>query len=145
MTTILANRSQMAADTFDTDGGRSRKIYEGNGFLIGESCADIYYSARLIHWVLDGNRGPAPEPADSDEKEGSLLILRPAGLFTLDWHGVEVLRTNEFFAVGSGSEYALGAMAAGASLEQALAIAAEYDEATKPPFIVVDLPKRRKK
>lgn len=42
-----------------------------------------------------------------------------------------------FHAVGSGAQYALGAMSMGATIEEALAIAAEFEPNTKGPFEVM--------
>jgi len=42
----------------------------------------------------------------------------------------------EYFAIGTGAPFALGAMRAGATVERAIEIAALYDESTGPEFDV---------
>lgn len=54
---------------------------------------------------------------------GDLSVMSPAG---------------NFFAAGSGSSYALGAMYAGADVKQALEAAANYDAASGAPFTIKD-------
>jgi len=145
MTTILATLDRMASDTFISDGSRGAKIYRGPGYLLGEACEDTFYSLRLVNWVLDGQRGPVPEARPGEDHEGTLLLLRPGQLSVLDWRGVEMPIDNPYFGVGTGAPFGLGALAAGATLEQAMTIAAYYDGGTKPPFHFVDLPRRRRK
>lgn len=43
---------------------------------------------------------------------------------------VAVTVEDDFFAIGSGAPYAMGALASGMSLKKAIQIAAQYDSAT---------------
>jgi len=138
MTTIIATRAQMGADSFVTDGSRVGKVYHAPGMLLG-GCGDTYYSIQLVRWVLDGMRGPPPPPDDDEARDSTVLILRRDGLMMLNWRGVEIPQLDDFFAIGSGASFALGAMKQGAAVMQALEIAAWYDENTKGPFDIVDL------
>jgi ATP-dependent protease HslVU (ClpYQ) peptidase subunit len=51
-----------------------------------------------------------------------------------------------FYAIGSGGGYAIGALSMGASLDQALEVAAKWDSNTRLPMDILhlrDLKKRR--
>ena len=52
--------------------------------------------------------------------------------------------TEGFAAVGSGSSYAMAAMACGKGAREAVAIACKYDIYSKPPIHVVTLGKKPK-
>jgi ATP-dependent protease HslVU (ClpYQ) peptidase subunit len=54
------------------------------------------------------------------------------------------LDSKGFYGVGSGSGYAIGALAAGATITQALKIASDNDAFTSAPFIYYNQPKKKK-
>jgi ATP-dependent protease HslVU (ClpYQ) peptidase subunit len=58
------------------------------------------------------------------------LVLYNTGDISLVNQGVEMFIDEPFFAIGSGKEFAMGALAMGATLEQAMRIAARYDNLT---------------
>lgn len=140
MTTVVANREMMVADTFFSDGSRSQKILRGTRQLVGYA-GDAYAGVLLATWVLEGMRGPPPAM-----KRGtvSVLVLRHDGLFQMDGRGVLLPHTAEFFAIGSGGDYAIGAMARGATPEEAVEVAAEFDSHTKLPIFRMDLKRTRR-
>jgi hypothetical protein len=49
-----------------------------------------------------------------------------------------------YYGVGSGSDLAIGALSAGATMKEALKIASENDAYTSPPFIFHTQQKRQK-
>jgi len=60
-----------------------------------------------------------------------LLRVYPDGSLSMYFPQlVEIPLANSFFAIGSGSDYAMGAMSAGASAEQAIRVAGQYDKGT---------------
>lgn len=65
---------------------------------------------------------------DNSEFEG--IELHPAGIFLYDAAGTRYQINDEYFAIGSGGPYAMGAMAMGATPEEAVAIAARFDPGT---------------
>lgn len=86
---------------------------------------------QYVRWVLDGMQGDAPKPEATNRDEGRsaflALVVAPDGHVRL-WtaFGWEDHYDVPFIALGSGAEMAIGAMAAGATAEQAVAIVAEH-------------------
>lgn len=77
--------------------------------------------------------GPVEVQVGDGVRQSSIFYLSPAGIF-------KNLLFHRFHALGSGSELALGAMAAGASPAEAVTIACEYDGYSSLPVHVVGLP-----
>lgn len=68
-----------------------------------------------------------------------VLFVNPDGKVFITVNGSppsELSEENEFFAIGSGAQYAMGAMKAGADIHKALEIAATFDVYTSGPFEV---------
>jgi ATP-dependent protease HslVU (ClpYQ) peptidase subunit len=133
MTTIAWDGRTLAGD---------RQINAGNTPLLrehpkvlpinspdGERClmgfaGDVFMYRAWLHW-LDGGA----EPKWKDDVHWSLLLIDPTGYAWIrtstsnGWapHGRTV------WAIGSGCDYALGALRAGATAERAVMIAAELD------------------
>lgn len=72
---------------------------------------------------------------DSDETRFSFLIAVAGHVFEIADDFSVALDSSGFYGVGSGSPYALGALHAGASEEEALKIAADCDAFTSAPFV----------
>jgi ATP-dependent protease HslVU (ClpYQ) peptidase subunit len=76
--------------------------------------------------------------SDDDENSFSFLIAICGELFEIA-DDFSVSRDDSgFYGVGSGSSYAIGALHAGATVEQALMIAAKNDAFTSAPFIYIE-------
>lgn len=65
-----------------------------------------------------------------EDGEYEALVLYETGDISLINQGVEMFIDEPFFAIGSGKEFCMGALAAGASLPQAMRIAARFDTMT---------------
>lgn len=127
MTIVAYRQGIIAADTAAWSGdlflGHTHKIARRHdGALMGGAGLISLLQATLDEFVaiddLDDLDGP-----ESDEIE--LMIAYPDGTVS-DVEGDErTLLHPEFDAVGCGSEFAMGAMAAGATAEQAVAVAIE--------------------
>lgn len=77
---------------------------------------------------LDGSIGPKPT---SSTDNSTLLRVYPDGTAEVYHSQLEPYPVLlPFFAVGSGSDYAMGALAMGATPERAIEIASQFDEAT---------------
>jgi len=139
MTTIVANRRCMAADQRVTDGSRifrTRKLRRIGEAVIGAAGTGPAI-AKFLTWLEAGQQDTPPKFAKDDELEA--IVLTPAGLFVYDTACVceEVL--DEFYAVGSGSTAALGAMHMGADPVRAVEIAALVDNSTGGPIDMLRL------
>lgn len=74
-----------------------------------------------------------------------VLELRDDGIYVYSSCVIPARIKNDFFAVGSGAGYAMGAMHLGKTPAEAVAIAALYDPGTRGPIDVMELPKKRTK
>jgi ATP-dependent protease HslVU (ClpYQ) peptidase subunit len=78
------------------------------------------------------------KPSDSDEKfDLSLLIGINGSLFEIDSDFAVTMNDTGFYAIGSGGEYALGALHAGATVLKAMEIAALNNNGTSAPFHIL--------
>jgi ATP-dependent protease HslVU (ClpYQ) peptidase subunit len=77
---------------------------------------------------------------DKEKEEGelfSVLIAIKGELFEIDEDYSVSRREDGVYAIGSGSDYALGALMAGADMQSAMQIAASLDVNTHEPFITL--------
>lgn len=135
MTTVAYRNGALAADRqYGNDGvveGETTKIFrrESDGALIG-CCGTSSICKRFQRWFLDGEQGEAPSLKGDDLHSAGGFIIRPDGRIELhDYFGC-VPVSGAFFAIGSGKDFALGAMEAGASAAEAVEIAARRDAHT---------------
>lgn len=130
MTTIAFDGTTLAADR--KMGGRYnvQKIFKvPQGYAAG--CGDYDYVLEVIQWLRDGsNRDNLPNLPDEDK--ANIIYITPEGKVAwLTWPYLRpAMMSEKKVAYGSGSEYALGAMAAGATAKQAVAIACRFDPHT---------------
>ena len=72
-----------------------------------------------------------------DDDLFSILIAIKGEVFEIDQDYSVARRSNGLYAIGSGSDYALGALNVGASALQAMEVAASLDVNTAAPFITL--------
>ena len=104
------------------------KIAKRRGAL-ASVCGLAPKALKFLDWFRSGMPGECPDLGTAEDNawgfvyapDGRVLWFKPGGL--------EHFRT-PFHATGSGAEYAMGAMAMGASPEQAVAVAMQFDTAT---------------
>lgn len=119
----------MAADKRVSGGPRFKtsKIFRVGNSLIGIA-GRVEHALKFIEW----RKQPAdPKPTFADSPDFEALELAATGKIT--WWGGEMVGIpieEKFYAIGSGSTYALGAMAMGATPETAIKIAARWDNST---------------
>lgn len=144
MTTIAARSGTVASDSQITGGsgkkGRVKKITrlpDGGIF----ACAGNYQAVlKLRQWAAENFAGK--RPPKTQDAEG-LLIRADGVVCSLDGQGEPYEIEGEFHAIGSGGDFALGAMRMGADPLEAVKVAAEFDAMTSGPFQVEKLGKRR--
>lgn len=136
MTTIAFRDGVLAADRLitssDTVHAYKTKIHKINGALVG-SVGNLALCDAFVRWVADGCPEDMPElcikDADDDAYNASGFIIRPTGVTTYSaagWAEYELSR----LAWGSGADFARGALSMGASAEQAVRAAIEWDGGT---------------
>lgn len=129
MTTIAWRDGILATDSLVTTGSRRAGLrHKGGrvGPLLFAHVGDSSLCLRWEAWLRGGMVGHAP-PLQYSEADACAYIFMPDG--QIAWfhkHGAEALRA-PFWAGGSGAEFALGAMSAGASAEAAVASAITHD------------------
>lgn len=128
MTTIVCNKQGMAADKRISGGPifRSTKLFKVNGSILGIA-GNTEQALRFVEW----RRTPETKPAFVDSCSIEALELCADG--TLKYWGAEMVGIpieEDYYAIGSGAQLALGAMSMGASLKKAIGIAARWDTGT---------------
>jgi ATP-dependent protease HslVU (ClpYQ) peptidase subunit len=78
--------------------------------------------------------GYVPDKDDSDSGFEFILAINGT-IYQLDDSYSIYLRDDGLYGIGSGSSFALGALATGATWKQAMQAAARNDVYTAPPFI----------
>jgi len=133
LTTIAFSRKygMIAADRRSNEGnskhGEASKIFKINGHLVGfAGRADT--SALLRYWFENGAKPEEwPDPYD-DETDCSMIVVTPDGkVMYYERFPIPIVMENEFFALGSGRDFALAAMALGCNPERAVEVACELD------------------
>lgn len=156
MTCIVAKDGVIAADRkrIGPHICHCSKVWASKDGSIFADAGDASWGERFREWYEDGCK---PERRDALIKlmhdigcEGLALQVLPdqtivlweTGLVPLPMHG-------KTYGIGTGSPYALGAITAGASLQDAIKAAAVWDEYTSPESDVLTLadaaPKRKRK
>ena len=137
MTTIVAdfNNKIMVSDTRCSYGGtvfRMIKIHKApDGTLIGFS-GNVTEATKFVEWFMSGhNKAKVPRFGDD---AFDALTMNDEGIMLWDSSLVATKVNQSFFAVGSGAQYAIGAMKAGASAEKAVTIATEEDSCSGLPL-----------
>ncbi len=149
MTTIAVNKDMIAGDKQFTYHGEVKmkgvtKIYElpvitanilfeCDKVFIGFAGGSSSFSS-AIEWIYD----PTGQPPRLKNIEFLALTERHQ-IFLTDnlahWHRIG----DPYFSIGSGSEFALGAMAAGKTPYEAVKIASKYDVSTGMGFNKLEL------
>lgn len=128
---VLASDSMLSGDNFTW--GSVSKISRSERGGIGGAVGRLEETAEFLAWFTkfgadDPERFPPPRGKDGADGIAVTQALTDAGVLLL-WTGGErltVVKTS-FIAIGSGAKIAMGAMAAGATAEEAVEIAAKYD------------------
>ena len=125
MTTVAWDGKTLATDSQMTSGnlkGKSAKIIRlGNGGLF--ACAGDFLKARAAAAAIDG----AGSPPDSDEVVYGLYIDCKGRPWSCEGKPFGLIPLKAPCGVGSGRDFALGAMASGKSAPEAVKIAARFD------------------
>lgn len=130
MTTIAYRDGVIAADTQFTwcdvyDGEGVKVARRGSVFAAASGAATR--GQTFMDWFRSGMPGSAPfmgNPDSTDWANGLLLVGER--VVTFGPCGVSVVSA-PYYALGSGREFALGAMAMGADPEQAVRVAMRFD------------------
>ncbi|KAF1711074.1 hypothetical protein CSC70_03875 [Pseudoxanthomonas kalamensis DSM 18571] len=126
MTTIVWDGKTLAADRQMAGYMTTCKIFPiPNGYLAG--AGTMHQLIEVAAWMQEGKDKPAlPESEDSE-----FIVIRGDEAFWLTWPYLREVRIREPFAViGSGAQFAIGALAMGSDAKTAVKIAAQFDPET---------------
>jgi len=150
MTTIAYRNGIIAADSRETTSDESAGDYAGKCVkllrvgdnvvaLQGESSPGMAW----LHWFREGMRDEALAQSIRDaQNDFTAVVLNKRGLWTWDCWLVPQKVTARFYAVGSGTKAALGALHMGASAVQAVRVACKIDPWSAPPIVSMSLKQR---
>lgn len=133
MTTIVYRDGVMAGDTRAYSGDKSPIGYKAkirrlaDGTLFGVSSNNVGADAVLQRWV-EGGCVP-PDSGDLKPDSFELLLVRPSGEVFYANSNLDLTGplTADYFAIGSGNQFAQGAMAMGADARQAVQVGIDLD------------------
>lgn len=131
MTTICFKDGILAADRQATHHDSAffavTKIHRINGCLVGGAgSADVYQS--MINWFQEGAKDEDFPSIQSETNDATMVVISPDGrVMVYDRTPHPVIIENEFFALGSGRDFALAAMHLGCSAEEAVKVASMFD------------------
>ena len=141
MTTIAYREGVIAADTRGTDEGyhpgiyRTEKLFRVDDDIVA-TAGDDATGMIFVDWYgskRKGGRRPKPPSAlilGIEAASFCVLVLTKEGLFWADKWCRLIKITDEFYAIGSGAPYAMGAMAHGATAEDSVRTAMRWDPNT---------------
>lgn len=128
----------MAADTRvtwdDETTSPSIKIERWQEEILG-AAGDFAASMRFLEWYKAGSKGRKPKVS----KDFRLLKLTKEGLHLIDHDLVWVKIDAPLYAIGSGAQFAVGAMEMGATPTKAIEIAMKHDSYTGGSITTLEL------
>lgn len=133
MTTVVWKKpGVLACDKMATmDGNRYRgtqklQVTKTHAYVV-VGC--LGYGLKMIKWI-EGTREDDSPLLDHDETAVVAMNLKTGRCSVWEAPGVEIPVEDNLFATGSGGHIALGALAMGASAEEAVRAAAAWDDGT---------------
>lgn len=129
MTIIAWRDGIVAADSLATsdDVVTSRKFKKIRRMADGRVAAMMGAAVgaqEILRWIEGGEVGE--QPRFEGEKSATVVVIGPEGLTSYDEYGKELISEAPYRAFGCGRDLALGAMAAGATAEEAVRAACEH-------------------
>lgn len=139
MTTIAYRDGVLAADTLCCFGnsrdGFATKAVKRGPYLAAASGA-VAAMGRFLDWVRGGLQGEPPPMPDGDHTTFGIIVCPDGSCLTFGPSGWERTKADTY-AIGSGADYAQGALAMGASAEEAVRIAMQFDVKTGGEITVI--------
>ena len=104
--------------------------HTGDAICVG--LGDAFRVFPMKAWLRSGKIGDQP-------KEGCVVVFSRDGGTIYEDGGWQPVGDAEFYAFGSGDAFAMGAMAMGATAEQAVEVATRFDVYSGGPITVLSL------
>jgi 20S proteasome alpha/beta subunit len=132
MTTVAYRDGVMAADkNMGGYKGQVTKVYRVGDCLVGCSGDNFATLLKVVDWMQEGAEEDS-KPELGDSSVHILLVDSNGEIFLYNNDLYPMPLEQDFFAVGSGMDYAMGAMAMGASAADAVRVASQFDPGTGP-------------
>ena len=103
------------------------------------TCGDSDMAIPFFNWLNEGASAEKIPRIPEKSDFAAVVLYRDGslGCFTERFLRMDV--EADFYALGSGEQFALGAMAMGATAEQAVGIACQFDPWSRGPFQIEHL------
>ena len=126
MTTIAVRDGVMACDSLITGGmsAAATKMHRKGGVIVGFA-GDWLAGEYFAQQYLSGENGSKKRDSDDDVE---LLVLKPSGIYLVDYRFREVKIASKYYAIGSGAPLAMVAMNMGATAADAVREAIVVDD-----------------
>ena len=143
MTTVITTKTEMVSDTFisyEVSFQGAPKIWIAKGCAWG-GAGSTASLAQFKLWTQGKAKRPEFKVAEEEDEPTAkleVLQLHPKnGIFL--WINADLPEPveEEFYAIGTGAGYAVGAMSKGATAKEALEIAAKWDKGTRLPGNII--------
>ena len=133
MTTIAYKDGVLAFDSRVTEDdvplGTVRKGIQTDRFLAA-AAGDLDIVHEFLKWIAD-DLNPPKKPKLGKGEDFTGWVIDSSGRLTEYSKSLKPVRYSaEFYSIGSGANFAKGAMAAGSTAKEAVTIAAKFDPAT---------------
>lgn len=131
MTVIAWKNGIIAADRCSCRGDTRfevQKLHRIHGAVVAGTGATDYVEAMLHWWRGGADPAAFPEKYQSTPDYAILVVAKDGHVCTYDRTPFPIWLRGPYGAMGSGREFAIGAMAAGATAEEAVMIAAKHGE-----------------
>ena len=131
----------MAADSALLQGntvtiGQTKIVKRPSDGAIIASTGSAAYGAAFRDWALAGEDRERQPKRPNEDSRAFIFLDGIVHTFETD-NGPAFEHRPSYFAVGSGMDFAIGAMWMGASAEEALKAAIEHDAYTRGPILVL--------
>ena len=146
MSTVAYKDGIIAGDTKLTDGNlklHAQKIYRVHDKLLVGLAGDWLGCLKFLNWIQQNNHYPEITVGWNFEEKDTLkfeaLVADKDSIAVYDHCMIKMYIDETFWAAGSGRDIAIGAMAHGATAEEAVEIATEYDTYTEGEVMTLEL------
>ena len=142
MTTIAIKDGFICADSLTTF-GHERSMQPAEKLVVGSSAVYAIsglasIGAELVKWHEAG-ADPKQMPVIGSGEKWALLVAKREGVFLYQVDAPYPFQVRPPFGIGSGAEFAMGAMMAGASAERAVEIACRLSTNSGLPVQVINI------
>ncbi len=142
MTVIAWDGKSIAADKRSERGeivGTVTKLFSGRDGCALATCGMLTKGLMLIEWFNEGSDREEWPKFQSTDEFSNLIVAKKGELWIYGQDSLPLTIADKFHAWGSGAEFAIGAMAMGATAEEAVLVANRHCASCGHGVDVIDL------